>query len=211
MARRVIEYSMANLHRQSIQAMIWQAYGFIESEDMKKQSNSKRRAAEYSVDTLREQWIEAMIKHGVGRMEASKHPPGTSRAEMARAKAARAPEPGKYFPVSRDEVEAAREAAYRSGVTFSTYLRWHLLRRNYEADPAVLVGPRRKVVRDPLPQISIALRGPTLQHLADRLDTADAPLTEDQRRARQRIAEIFADMARPLKPRRTKRHPAKSG
>jgi len=204
---------MENLHRQSIQVMIWQAYGFIESEDMKKQSTSKRRAAEYSVDTLREQWIEAMIKHGVGRMEASKHPPGTSRGNMARAKAGRAPETGKYFPVSRDEVEAAREAAYRCGVTFSTYMRWHLLRRNYEADPAVLVGPRRKVVRDPLPQISIALRGPdmTLQHLADRLDTAGAPPTEDQRRMRQRIADMFADMARPLEPRRTKRHPAKSG
>jgi hypothetical protein len=71
MARRVIEYSLENLRRQSIEAMIRAVYGYIEPET-KKRRRSKRRASEHSVEMLREQWIEAMIKHGVGEPELRK-------------------------------------------------------------------------------------------------------------------------------------------
>ena len=171
-----------------------------------------RRRAEYSVDTLREQWIVAMIKHGVGPIEASKHPPGTPREVMARAKATRPPEPGKYYPVSRDEVEAARDAALACGVTWRSWAHWHLLRRNYEADPTVLrMGSSRKVARDPLPQSCMGLYmylkkpGMTMQRLAEMLDAPGAPQTEIHMSIRKEIADKLADLCCPLEPRRTRR------
>lgn len=170
------------------------------------------RPIEYSVETLREQWIEAMIKHGVGQAEIVKWPPGTPREVMARAKASRAPESGKYYPVSRDEVEAARDAAIACGVTFGSWMEWHLLRRNYEADPTVLkLGLSRKVARDPLPMISMGLvmylkkSGMTMQRLAEMLDAPGAPQSEIHRSIRQEIADKLADLASPLEPRRTRR------
>jgi len=171
-----------------------------------------RPPAEYSVEELREQWIEAMIKHGVGPIEASKHPPGTPRAVMARAKATRAPDPGKYYPVSRAEVEAARDAAIACGVTFGSWMDWHLLRRNYEADPTVLRhGLSKKVARDPLSMSSMGLvmylkkPGMTMQRLAEMLDAPGAPQTEIHRHIRQEIADKLADLCSPLEPRRTRR------
>lgn len=177
---------------------------------MENNGTRKRRATIYTVDVLRRQWIEAMIREGVGRLERSKHPPGLSRAEIAQVVATRPPPPGKYFPVSREEVDAAREAAFACGVTFRTWMHWHLLRRNYEANPAVLRGPRKKVVRDALPMMSSSLfmnlkkPGMSMQRLADMLDQRSGTSTEIERQLRQEIANIFTDMRRRLWPRRSR-------
>lgn len=182
---------------------------------MNQQFCSKRRTIRYSVETLREQWIEAMIKDGVGRFEIHKWPPHTPREVMARGKATRPPEPGQYFPVSREEVDSARDAALACGVTFRTFMHWHLLRRNYEANPAKLkYGSSKKVRRDPPPCMSMWLRmnlqkpGMTLQRLADMLDRPDIPQTETHQNLRQEIADIFTDMRRRLWPRRSRRRKA---
>jgi len=169
-----------------------------------------RRPAEYTVKQLRAQWIDAMIQQGVGRCEAMMAKPGMTRADIAHERAHRRRAPGKYYPVSRAEVEAAREATYRCGVTFSTYMDWHLLRRNYEADPTVLQkGPWRQVVRDPLPSSryglsSVLLRpGATLLGLADYIDGLGSDRTEWHILVRKEISSILVDMDRPLRPRRT--------
>lgn len=179
---------------------------------MKSKNPAKGCSVEYSVETLREQWIEAMVMHGVGKVEILKWRAGTPREVMARAKATRAPEPGKYYPVSRATVEAARDAALACGNTFGSWMDWHLLRRNYEADPAVLKnGSSKKVSRDPLPRISMGLvmylkkPGMTMQRLAEMLEAPGAPQTDVHRNIRQEIADIFADIASPLEPRRTRR------
>jgi hypothetical protein len=68
----------------------------------------------------------------------------------------------------------------RSGVTFGTWQQWHLLRRNYEADPTVFrKGSWKKVKRDPLPKMSVGLMmilrkpGMSMLNLVDR-STASA-------------------------------------
>lgn len=179
---------------------------------------TKNRQPRYTVEVLREQWIEAMINDGVGRFEIHKWPPRTPREVMARAKANRPPEPGKYFPVSREDVDAARDVMLSCGVTFRTYMNWHLLRRNYEANPAKLkYGPSRKVERDPLPCMSLWLGmnlrkpGMTLQQLAEMLDRPDVPQTEAHQILRQEIADIFTDIRRRLWPRRSRRRKAMDG
>ena len=170
----------------------------------------ERPPTEYTVKQLRAQWIDAMIQQGEGRYEAMLAKPGMMRAEIAHERAHRRRAPGKYYPVSRAEVEAAREAAYRCGVTFSTYMNWHLLRRNYEPGPTVLQKvPWREVVRDPLPSTRFGLSrvllrpGATPLGLADYIDGLGSDRTEWHKLVRKEISAIFVDMDRPLRPRRT--------
>lgn len=125
--------------------------------------------------------------------------------------------PGAWFPVRRDEVEAARHRAFRCGVTVSTWMEWHLLRRNYEADPAVhRSGVWIKVKRDPPGRISYGLRiiltnsGVSMLSLADQIDDLGSPPTEDQQMLRQEIGQLFCDMCRPLAPRRSRGVPRPS-
>ena len=214
MARRPIEVSMENLHRQMYDRVIREAYGYIIPTETilawKKDEKSKRAPAEYTVEQLRGQWIEAMTQQGVGRFERMAHP-GKTTAEIAHERAQRPRAPGKYYPVSRAEVEAAREAALQSGVTLSTYTEWFMLLRNYEADPTVLqMGPLRQVRRGPLPSTKLALvmtrkkPGTTLTNLAEHIDNLGDCLTDQQKGIREQIKSILADLNRPLRPRRTK-------
>ena len=169
-----------------------------------------RRPPEYTVEQLRGQWIEAMTQQGVGRYERMAHPDKTT-AEIAHERAHRPRAPGRYYPVSRAEVEAARDAALESGVTFSTYTEWFMLRRNYEADPTLLqMGPWRQVQRGPLPTGKMVLvltqrnPGTTLKSIAEEIDSLGASITEQQKAIREQINSILEDMNRPLRPRRTK-------
>jgi len=169
-----------------------------------------RPPPEYTVKQLRTQWIETMIREGVGRDGEMLTKPGMTRAEVAHAKAHRPREPGKYYPVSRAEVEAARDAALACGVTFSTHMDWYMLRRNYEADPTVLQkGPWRQVQRGPLPSSSMVLMmtqrnpGTTLKTIAAHIDGLGDSRTEQQQAIRARIDWLFEDLNRPLRPRRT--------
>ena len=175
-----------------------------------KREERKRRLAEYTVEQLRAQWIEAMTQQGVGRFERMAHPDKTN-AQIAHERVHRPRAPGKYYPVSREEVEAARDAALQSGVTFSTYTEWFMLRRNYEADPTVLqMGPLRQVRRGPLPSTKLALvmtrkkPGTTLTSIAEHIDSLGASITEQQKGIREQINLILEDLNRPLRPRRTK-------
>ena len=215
MARKPVAYSLETLHRQVYERAIREAYGYIvptewlKPERKRKQANVVPPPFEYTVKQLRAQWIDAMTQQGVGRHERISHP-GKTNAEIAHERAHRPRAPGKYYPVSRAEVDTAREAAYRCGVTFSTYMEWHLLRRNYEADPTVLQkGPWRQVMRDPLPSLrfglsSVLLRpGATMLGLADYIDGLGQHRTDWQKLVRNEISSIFLDMDRPLRPRRT--------
>ena len=218
------EPSLEELYQKARYRAIQDAYGFIVPTEFLKPERKRTPVEvepppfEYSVKQLRQQWIEAMIEQGVGRYEAMMAKPRMTRAEIAHERAHRRRAPGKYYPVSRAEVEAAREAAYRCGVTFSTYMNWHLLRRNYEADPTVLQnGPWRQVVRDPLPAMRFGLGGVLLRPgasllgLADYIDSLGENRTEWQSLVRSEISSIFVDMDRPLRPRRTPLRTARDG
>ena len=171
----------------------------------------ERPPPEYTVKQLRAQWVETMIREGVGRDGQMLPKPGMTRAEVAYAKAHRPREPGKYYPVSRAEVEAARDAAIESGVTFSNYTTWYMLRRNYEADPTVLQkGPWKQVQRGPLPSSKSVLMmtqrkpGTTLKSIAAEIESLGEHRTEQQVAMLAQINQILDDMRRPLRPRRTK-------
>jgi hypothetical protein len=114
--------------------------------------------------------------------------------------------------VTKTEVEVARQRAFRCGVTLSTWMHWQLLRRNYEADPNVRQkGEWKKVKRGPPARISYGLMmilkkpGLSMLSLADQIDDLGCPPTEDQQYLRKEIGQIFADMCRPLAPRRSGR------
>jgi hypothetical protein len=164
-------------------------------------------------------WIETMIRKGVGRKDALiMEAEGISRAEMARIKAYREPGAGEYFPVSRAEVEAARDAALGCGVTYGTLMRWHLLRRNYEADPSQLWGgPLKKVRRNPPLRMSMGLvflmtrRRMALGLFAEEFDAGLIAQTAVHRDLRAEIDALFQDLRRPLAPRRPRRKPEWEG
>lgn len=116
---------------------------------------------------------------------------------------------GAWFAVTESEVHAARLRAFRAGVTYSTYTDFHLLRRNYEADPTPLRrGIWFKVQRDPPLVLPRALTlfwtqsGISLIALADQLDRIDPDNVAEPDEMRVLIRSIFADMCRPLAPRR---------
>lgn len=124
-----------------------------------------------------------------------------------------------WFPVTRAEVNEARLRSFRAGVTRDTYMDFHLLRRNYEADPTVLTdGMWREVHRDPPPVIPPVLalfwdNGPiNLMALMDDLGRPDHDAPEAADELRDMMAEILADMCRPLQPRRSwrRRSPARA-
>jgi hypothetical protein len=216
------EPSMEQLYHQALDRLILETYGFIIPTETilawRRADRRKARRSEREVEQLRAQWIETMIREGVGRDGALLAKPGMTRAEVAHAKAHRPREPGKYYPVSRAEVEAARDVALECGVTFSTYTEWYMLRRNYEADPTVLQkGPWQQVQRGPLPSSSMVLMmtqknpGTTLKTIAAHIDGLGDSRTEQQQAIRARIDWLLADMNRPLRPRRTKLRTTQDG
>jgi hypothetical protein len=106
------------------------------------------------------------------------------------------------------EVEEARLRAFRAGVTFLTYKDFHLLRRNFEADPKVFrTGMWLKVRRDPPPCLSRELTlfwmhsDFSLIGFVDEFDRMETESGSDFYEVRQEIRSILADMCRPLEPR----------
>ena len=117
--------------------------------------------------------------------------------------------PGAYFPVTYGEVVAARQRAFRCGVTFRSWMNWQVLRRNYEADPTdIRSGAFRKVRRAPPPAMMrglsmLLLRTDTsMLCLADKIDELERAPTEFERFLRREIGWHLADMCAPLEPKR---------
>lgn len=117
---------------------------------------------------------------------------------------------GAWFPVTSCEVDKARLRAFRAGITFATYADFHLLRRNFEANPvAVRSGMWVRVMTDPPPCIPRTLAlfwqqsGMSLIALANELDRMHPASAAEPDEMRLLIRSIIADMCRPLEPRRT--------
>lgn len=120
--------------------------------------------------------------------------------------------PGAWFAVTGRDVQKARARALRAGVTFATYMDFHLLRRNYEADPFdVRSGAWIKIRRDPPPAMSLALSlswmrsGCALLDYVDERSRLEEAFGEDADAMQEEIIDLIADMCRPLRPRRRRR------
>lgn len=172
-----------------------------------------RRPLEYNLEVLRQQIVEATIREAYETYGPEIGPPVPRRTGTVLHRSGFSHDsPGAWYPVTKAEVEVARQRAFRCGVTLSTWMHWHLLRRNYEADPNVRQkGEWKKVKRGPPATISYGLMmilkkpGLSMLSLADQIDDLGCPPTEDQQYIRKEIGQIFADMCRPLAPRRSGR------
>jgi hypothetical protein len=160
-------------------------------------------------DKVRQQSIEAKIRDAYDPL-APRRPLQTRTGTVVHRSGTTHQSPNAWFPVTRADVISARQAAFACGVTFSTWMDWHLVRRNYEADPKVLKrGPWKKVKRGEAARITMGLvmclkrPGASMLSIADEIDSLGASASECQQHMRQEIAAIFADMCRTLEPRRS--------
>lgn len=213
MRQRSALHSVGQHHHRSIDAMIRAAHGDMSPETASRLCGTLDR----SHRTLRQQWLEDIIRDAYDPVAPAERLSTHGRTgTITYRNGATSQSPGAWFKVTKREVQAARYAALRCGVTFSTWMHWHLLRRNYEADPNVRRGPFKRVKRGDGAKLSAALYlsfnrpGMSLVQLADQIDDLDQPLTETQRHIRAEIGAIFSDMCRPLMPKRSRRRLART-
>lgn len=163
----------------------------------------------------RQQWLEEIIRDVYDPLAQAEQLSTHGRTgTITYRNGATSESPGAWFAVTKREVQLARYAAFRCGVTFSTWMHWHLLRRNYEADPNVRRGPFKKVRRGDGAKLSGALYlllrrpGMSMVKIANLIDALGEPLTESQRHIRAEIGALLSDMCRPLAPKRSRRSTA---
>ena len=169
-------------------------------------------------DQLRERLAVDVVRHHCGRHHPDDAIPISRRVGTIRyCWGVVLKKTGAWFPVTRRDVARARLRAFGAGVTFSTYADFHLLRRNYEADPTPFwSGMWIKRLRDPPPRIPRALSltwthsGISLIEFVDELGRMDAEFVDAATEMQQEIRTIIADMCRPLEPRRRRRRQASS-
>lgn len=162
---------------------------------------------------LREVLAETIVKRHYGHRHPDDDVPIPKRFGVVRHRWGFAvKKQGAWFPVTGREVQEARLRAFRAGITFRTYMDFHLLRRNHEADPAVFRrGMWIKVRRDPPPCLPRWLTlfwthsGISLIEFADELRRMELDGSPGAAENRHVIRSIIADMCRPLRPLR-RRH-----
>lgn len=170
-----------------------------------------------SHETLRQQWLEEIIRNVYDPLAPAEQLSTHGRTgTITYRNGATSKSPGAWFAVTKREVQAARYAAFRCGVTFSTWMHWHLLRRNYEANPNVRRGPFKKVRRGDGARLSgvlyLSLRRPgmSMVKIANLIDALGEPLIDSQRHIRAEIGALLFDMCRPLTPKRSRRRSAET-
>jgi hypothetical protein len=162
-------------------------------------------------DALRQRLVLEIVRYYHGRTHPDDGIPPVKREGTIRHRSGTVlSSPYYWFPVTAHEVRRARLRALRAGVTFGTYMHFHLLRRNYEADPNDLRrGAWIKVRRAPPPCMPFALLMAWRQAGCGLIDLIDDPFRlEDEfgveaAAIELAILDLLSDLCRPLYPRRS--------